>query len=89
MGKTWDAFVSSACTIAALTFLFGVAIYPNMIVSNINPEFNLTIHNAASTETTLKLMRVIAFMGLPFMMSYTIVIYWIFRGKVQVGKLSY
>ena len=88
-GKTWDAFVSSACTIAALTILFGIAIFPNLIVSSIDPAFNLTVTNAASSENTLKLMRMIAFMGLPFMMSYTVVIYWIFRGKVQVGKLSY
>ena len=89
LGRPTYAFISSACTIAAFNFLFGIAIFPNLIVSNLDPAFNLTIINAASSVSTLALMRIIAFLGLPFVMSYTIVIYWIFRGKVQVGKLSY
>jgi cytochrome d ubiquinol oxidase subunit II len=31
----------------------------------------------------------IAFIGLPFVLSYTITIYWVFRGKVRVGRFSY
>jgi cytochrome d ubiquinol oxidase subunit II len=88
-GHPGYAFVSSACTIAALNFLFGIAIFPNLIVSSIDPKFNLTVFNAASSESTLKFMRIIAFMGMPFMLCYTSVIYWVFRGKVTVGKLSY
>ena len=45
--------------------------------------------NAASSENTLGIMAIIAFLGLPFVMSYTAVIYWVFRGKVEVGKFSY
>jgi cytochrome d ubiquinol oxidase subunit II len=33
--------------------------------------------------------RLIAFIGLPFVLSYTITIYWVFRGKVRVGRFSY
>lgn len=88
-GHPGYAFVSSACTIAALNFLFGIAMFPNLIVSSIDPRFNLTVFNAASSEATLRFMRVIAFMGMPFMLCYTSVIYWVFRGKVTVGKLSY
>jgi cytochrome d ubiquinol oxidase subunit II len=89
LGRPAYAFISSACTIAALNFLFGIAIFPNLIVSSLNPEWNLTVTNAASSLQTLSTMRIIAFMGLPFVVSYTVVIYWVFRGKVQVGKLSY
>jgi hypothetical protein len=28
-------------------------------------------------------------LDLPFVVTYTTVIYWVFRGKVQVGKFSY
>ncbi len=89
LGRPAYAFVSSACTIAALNFLFGVAIFPNLVVSSINPEYNLTVFNAASSVQTLKFMRIVAFMGLPFVLAYTSVIYWVFRGKVSVGKLGY
>jgi cytochrome d ubiquinol oxidase subunit II len=83
------AFVSSCCTIAALTFLFGVALFPNLIVSTLNSGWSLTIYTAASSERTLRFMRTIAFLGMPFVAGYTAVVYWVFRGKVQLGKLSY
>jgi cytochrome d ubiquinol oxidase subunit II len=34
-------------------------------------------------------MLVIAILGMPFVLAYTAVIYWVFRGKVQLGKFSY
>jgi cytochrome d ubiquinol oxidase subunit II len=83
------AFVSSSCTIAALTFLFGVALFPNLIVSTLDPEWSLTIYTAASSEKTLRIMRNIAFLGMPFVAGYTTVVYRVFRGKVRLGKLSY
>ncbi len=87
--KPLYAFLSSCFTIAALTFLFGIALFPNLIVSTINPQYNLTIYNAASTLKTLGIMRNIAFIGMPFVLTYTVIIYWIFRGKVELGKFSY
>ncbi|MCC7141479.1 MAG: cytochrome d ubiquinol oxidase subunit II [Candidatus Eisenbacteria bacterium] len=83
------AFLSSAYTIASLTFLFGIALYPSLIVSSLDPAHNLTIYTAASSEKTLRLMRTIAFLGMPFVLAYTAIVYWVFRGKVQLGKFSY
>ncbi|MGH9548931.1 MAG: cytochrome d ubiquinol oxidase subunit II, partial [Terriglobales bacterium] len=89
LGKPAYAFISSCCTLAALTFLFGVAIYPNLIVSSTDPSYSLNIYNAASSEKTLGIMLIVALLGMPFVMSYTAVVYWIFRGKVEIGKHSY
>lgn len=89
LGRPGYAFASSCATIAALTFLFGVALFPDLVHSSLHPDWSLTIHNAASSEKTLRLMRTIAFLGMPFVVGYTAVIYWVFRGKVQVGKFSY
>ena len=83
------AFLSSSCTIAAFTFLFGLTLFPNLIVSSENPEWNLTVASAASSPKTLKIMTWIAVLGMPFVLAYTVTIYWVFRGKVQVGKFSY
>jgi cytochrome d ubiquinol oxidase subunit II len=89
LGKPAYAFLSSVATIAALTFLFGFSLFPNMIVSSLAPEWNLTIYNAASSQKTLGIMRWFAILGMPFVISYTIAIYWIFRGKTTLGKFSY
>lgn len=84
-----QAFLSSGTIIVSLTTLFGIALFPNMLVSSIDPANNLTIYNSASSESTLRLMRTIAFLGLPFVFSYSAVVYWIFRGKVKLDETSY
>ncbi|MEP0814609.1 MAG: cytochrome d ubiquinol oxidase subunit II [bacterium] len=83
------AFVSSACTIAAMVFLFGIAVFPDMILSSLDPEYSLTIYNAASSEKTLGIMLVIAAVGMPIVLAYTSIIYYIFRGKVKIDRFSY
>jgi len=87
--KPLQAFVSSACSIAAFVFLFGVALFPNLLDSSINPAYSLDVVNAASSERTLRIMAIIAAIGMPFVLTYTVIIYWTFRGKVELGKFSY
>ncbi|MEW4489299.1 cytochrome d ubiquinol oxidase subunit II [Thalassoglobus sp. JC818] len=84
-----QAFLSSACTIAALVFLFGVSLFPNLVASDPHPENSLTIYNAASSTATLKLMTLIAVIGMPFVLGYTGAVYWTFRGRVELDKHSY
>lgn len=88
-GRPLYAFISSSATIAALVFLFGMALFPNLIRSTLDSEYSLTVYNAASSQKTLGIMRTIAVIGMPFVLAYTAVIYWTFRGKVQLGKFSY
>lgn len=87
--KPFYAFVSSSLTIAALVFLFGMALFPNLIVSSISPEYNLTIYNSASSQKTLGIALLIAVIGMPIVLAYTSIVYWVFRGKVELGKFSY
>lgn len=88
-GREFMAFLSSAASIASLLALFAVGIFPNIVLSNPNPEFSLTIYNAASSSKTLTIMLIIAAIGFPFVLAYTISIYWIFRGKVKLTNMSY
>ncbi|NWG27839.1 MAG: cytochrome d ubiquinol oxidase subunit II [Ignavibacteriaceae bacterium] len=88
-GRELRAFFSSAASIAALLLLFAIGIFPNIVYSNPNPEYSLTIYNAASSEKTLTMMLIIALIGIPFVFAYTITIYWIFRGKVKIDEMSY
>jgi cytochrome d ubiquinol oxidase subunit II len=88
-GRDFRAFLSSCLAIVFLLALFGLGIYPNMIYSLPNPEHSLTIYNAASSAKTLKIMLIIAALGIPLVLSYTVSIYWIFRGKVKIDSSSY
>jgi cytochrome d ubiquinol oxidase subunit II len=87
--RPFYAFISSSCTIAAFVFLFMVALYPNLIASSLDPAWNLTIFSAASSQKTLWIMTIIACLGMPFVLAYTTIIYWVFRGKVELGESSY
>lgn len=86
--KPLQAFVSSALTIVGFIFLFSIALYPNMVTA-VDPAESMTIFNSASSAKTLFIMLIIAALGMPFVLAYTAVIYWVFRGKVQLGEHSY
>jgi cytochrome d ubiquinol oxidase subunit II len=88
-GREFRAFLSSAFSILALLALFAIGIFPNLLSSTISPEYSLNIYNAASSRTTLEVMFTMALIGIPFVLSYTISIYWIFRGKVKLDNTSY
>jgi cytochrome d ubiquinol oxidase subunit II len=87
--RDWLAFLSSCGAIITLMMLFGLNLFPNLVYSLPNPENSLNIYNAASSHKTLGIMLVIACIGVPIVIAYTICIYWIFRGKVKIDRMSY
>lgn len=84
-----QAFLSTSLTIACMVFLFGIAMFPNLVVASNDPAHSLTIYNAASSAKTMRIGLIIAAIGMPFVLTYTAVIYWTFRGKVVLGDHSY
>lgn len=88
-GRTGQAFLSSCLVIVCLVGLLGVALFPNLVTTSLAEGTHLTVYNAASSPKTLTIMAVIAALGMPFVLAYTAVIYWTFRGKVQLGEHSY
>jgi cytochrome d ubiquinol oxidase subunit II len=87
------AFISSCCTIIALVFLLGVALYPNMVVDRAatvtDPANSVTIFNASSSWKTLMIGLGMVAIGMPLVLTYTAAVYWTFRGKVELGEHSY
>ena len=72
------SFLSSSCTIGAITILFCSVMYPTLIYSSIDPALDLTIYNASSGEKSLNIMFIFALIGFPLIMTYTFVIYRVF-----------
>jgi len=83
------AFMSSCAVIILLMTLFACSMYPNMVFSYPDLQNSLTIYNAASTQKTLGIMLIVAAIGVPIILAYTVSIYWIFRGKVEITDESY
>ena len=83
------AFVLSSATIGLLLVSGGIGLYPDLIISTIDPAYNLTITNAAAAQNTLEVALIIALIGMPFVLLYTAGVYWFFRGKTVVDTHGY
>lgn len=84
------AFLSSCINICCLIALYGLSTYPNIVrASNAPEELSLTIWNSASSDKTLSILLLISLIGIPLVLSYTVTVYWIFKGKVKLESTSY
>ena len=88
-GRDFAAFIGSGATIALLLISGGIGIYPNLLISTTNPQYNLTIYNSASASNTLTVMLVIALIGIPVVLLYMTGVYYFFRGKTRLDPHSY
>ncbi len=89
-GRDARAFASSCLNIICLLALYAIGTYPEVIRALNDPDnLSLTIYNSASSPKTLKVLFLIAFIGMPLVVAYTISVYYIFRGKVKIDPHSY
>jgi len=79
--RTRPAFVSSCATIVFTVFTGIVGLFPNLIRSRLDPDYSLTIFNAASSPYTLKVMTIVAVIFVPIVIAYQAWVYRVFRGK--------
>ena len=82
-------FLSSSVLIAMMILLFALSLFPLLVPSSIDIANSLTIYNASSTPRTLQTMLIIALIGMPLVIIYTIFIYRTFKGKVIINQDSY
>ncbi|MBS1597155.1 MAG: cytochrome d ubiquinol oxidase subunit II [Bacteroidetes bacterium] len=88
-GKFRYAFLSSSATIALLLIMVALEAFPFLLYSPQNPENSITVHNAASSEQTMKILLIIALIGTPLVGIYTGFVFWTFKGKVTLDEMSY
>ncbi|MFA5511906.1 MAG: cytochrome d ubiquinol oxidase subunit II [Candidatus Kapaibacterium sp.] len=88
-GREFAAFFSSSFSIAALLGLFALGMFPNFVTSSIAAAYSLNAYAHSSSKKTLEVMLTMALIGIPFVLAYTASIYWVFRGKVKLDKMSY
>lgn len=87
--KYFRAFVMSSLMILCSVAMVAAGIFPNLLLSNPVAENSLTIYNAASSQDSLFNLLIVALIGLPLMLGYTIFVYRIFKGKVELDEMSY
>jgi cytochrome bd ubiquinol oxidase subunit II len=87
--KYFISLISSSLMIVCIIGMSALSLFPNLVPSNIDLNNSLTVYNASSTSLTLKTMLIIAIIGMPIVIIYTIYIYRVFKGKVIITKESY
>jgi cytochrome d ubiquinol oxidase subunit II len=88
-GMDFWAFVASAAMIGLLLVSGAVGMFPNLLISSISQDYNLTVDNSASADNTLRVCLIVAVIGIPLILTYTTGIYFFFRGKTALGPDSY
>lgn len=89
-GRDGVAFLASCLNIICLLGLFAVGMYPTVVRAVNDPaNLSLTIYNSSSSPYTLKILFIIAIIGVPLVLAYTAAVYWIFHGKVKLEQNSY
>ena len=83
------AFFVSSVIIAAMLGQMALSLYPRFVPSSIDLQYSLTIYNSSSSPLTLQTMLVIAIIGVPIVLVYSIFIHYVFRGKVEITEESY
>lgn len=76
------AFVMTGLSIICSVATIFVALYPRVMISTLNPEWSLTIHNASSSEYTLRVMSIVALVFVPVVLAYQAWSYHIFRQRI-------
>jgi cytochrome d ubiquinol oxidase subunit II len=89
IGKYRYAFISSSVTIALLLMMVALEVFPYLLFSKGNPANSITVHNAAASVKTMKILLIIALIGTPLVATYTSFVFWTFKGKVKLDETSY
>ena len=87
--KYLSAFIFSSITISLLLIIVAIELYPTLLISTIDPKFNIDIYNAASSDKSLGIMLLFVLIGAPLVTGYTIFVYKTFNGKVELDEHSY
>jgi cytochrome bd ubiquinol oxidase subunit II len=88
-GSYGKAFIASSTLIACMIGLSALSLFPRLVPSLTDQVYSLTAYNASSSPTTLWTMLVIALIGMPLVIAYTVFIYRAFKGKVSITPESY
>jgi cytochrome d ubiquinol oxidase subunit II len=88
-GRDFEAFVASGAMIGLLLISGAIGMYPNLIISSLDQAYNLTVANSASEDNTLTVALIVALIGMPFVILYTLGVYYIFRGRTRLEPEGY
>jgi cytochrome bd ubiquinol oxidase subunit II len=85
----WKAWMASALTIVSTTLFGVIGLYPNLILSSLDPKFSMTVTNSSSSPLTLKIMLGVALTFVPMVIAYQVWVHFLFKDKLTDDEVAY
>ncbi len=82
-GRFTRAFISSSVIFMLLWLIAAFVNFPYLVSPASGTVTGVSIRNGSSSELTLRTMLVIALIGMPIVLGYTVYIYRLFRGSAK------
>ena len=83
------SFFLSSLNFLCLWGIVGAILFPHLVRASNDTALSITVSNASSSLLTLKVMLIIALIGMPIVIGYTIYLYKVFKGKVRIEEEVY
>lgn len=77
------AFLFSSLAIVGVILTAAFAMFPFVIPSSLDPSHSLTMWDSTSSEPTLRIMTIVAFIMVPIILAYTIWCYYKMFGRLD------
>ncbi len=78
------AFLASSIMVIGTLFSAGLALFPFLMPSSLDPRSSLTVWDASSSQHTLGLMLIAATIFMPLILAYTTWVYRVLRGRINL-----
>ncbi len=82
------AFLASAVSVASIIATAGIALFPFVLPSSLNPDHSLTLWDATSSALTLNIMLLVACVFVPLVLGYTIWSYVKMWGRLDTSHIE-
>jgi cytochrome d ubiquinol oxidase subunit II len=88
-GQFAMAFAFSALSVIGCMSLITASLFPRIVPALGRPEMSLTVGNASSSQLTLLTMLILALIGMPLVIGYTVWAYRALGGKAETPGNGY
>ena len=80
--------IASSIGLTGIIGTAGLAMFPFLMPSSLDPNSSLTVWDASSSRLTLFIMLVAAAIFLPLILFYTRIVFRVMRGKVTLQHVK-
>lgn len=88
-GRSGLAFLLNGLVIIGVVLAIFGGLFPRVMVSSLNPEYSLTITNAAATAKSLEISTWFSLTLIPVVVGYQAWNYWVFRKRVSLKAAAH